>query len=357
MVTAALAESASLAQSDNVAGKGIWRSRLIEANVQGSSGFYPAEVLERDGPAAFPAGTHVYYDHPTSDEENDRPERSVRDLAGYLVDDAKFETGPDGSGLFARIQFVEDAKNLVQSLAPIVGLSIRASGDIQNTPDGRVVRSIREGVSVDLVTRAGAGGRLINMTESSKPDSATEEKVTTGSTKESIPSTIGTGSLVNEVASLKEAVSDKMQEFGIEIARLAQQLRESSREIEKLMRENRNLAETVTFLRNRQEEADAKLGESKTFGDTLAEILETGLPLPSMIRIAQTHLPTQDLHESITREREYYKKLVRESERGALSKPETSGLGLTESATKSTSTTVSDQDISKMESLLSGKLY
>ncbi|MBD3004539.1 hypothetical protein [Streptomyces sp. 5-10] len=357
MVTAVLAESAPLAQPSDIEGKGIWRARLIEADVEGSSGFYPAEVLKRDGPAAFPAGTHVYYDHPSSNEENDRPERSVRDLAGYLVDDAGFEEGPDGNGLFARIQFVEGAKSLAQSLAPIIGLSIRASGDIENTPSGKVVRSIREGVSVDLVTRAGAGGRLVNMTESTKPVSPpAEETKSKAATEVNIPSTIGAGSLVNEVSSLKESISDRFQEFSVEIARLGQQLRESQRETEKLLRENRTLSETVTFLRERQEASDAKLGEAKSIGDTLAEILESGVPEPSMIRIAQTYRFGQDdLHESIKREREYLKKVWRESERSGLSKSETGNLGLTESALRSDTTTVSDEDFGEIESVLSGK--
>jgi len=33
---------------------------------KGSSAFYPAEVLKRDGPQVFKAGTHVYLNHPTA---------------------------------------------------------------------------------------------------------------------------------------------------------------------------------------------------------------------------------------------------------------------------------------------------
>src|SRR5690554_7670050 len=56
--------------------KGIWRIKLIEGDVHGSSGYYPASVLERDGATAFPAGTHIYLDHPTWEEDWQRPERS-----------------------------------------------------------------------------------------------------------------------------------------------------------------------------------------------------------------------------------------------------------------------------------------
>lgn len=354
-----LREAATLAP-DFQSGKGIWRSCLIEADVQGSSGYYPGAVLKRDGSTAFPAGTHVYFDHPTGSEEVERPERSVRDIAGYLLDDATFEEGPDGRGLFARIQFTEKAKGVVGELAKIIGLSIRAAGQIEETPSGRIVRQISEGLSVDLVTRAGAGGRLVTMTESATPESPPVEQTVSAPAATTptlnIPSTIGTGTLLSEVASMKETFSDRVSELQVEVARMAQQLQESRREAEKQNRENAKLAEAITFLRDRAETADKALKESKTTGDVLTELLEAKLPLPSMIRIAQSYRPDQDLHESITHEREYYKKLVRESERGSLEGRESSNLGLTESAS-SFSSSSSDGDLSEIADLLKGGAY
>src|ERR1041384_4001866 len=124
MATAELVESAVLTEASPLmsAGqgegtKGIWRTRIIEADVQGSSGYYPADVLKRDGPTAFPAGTHVYLDHPTADEDEGRPERSFKDLAGYLVDGARYEESEtDGRGLFARIQFIDELKDRIKYL-------------------------------------------------------------------------------------------------------------------------------------------------------------------------------------------------------------------------------------------------
>lgn len=369
MSTAVLAESACLSPWDldvpeevEFGSKGIWRSRLIEADVQGSSGYYPAEVLRRDGAAAFPTGTHVYLDHPSLTEEMDRPERSVRDLAGFLIDDARYEEGPDGRGLFARIQFIPAVKDQIQSLAPHVGLSIRAAGEIEETSTGRVVRSIREGLSVDVVTRAGAGGRLINMTESAQTDSSTAGQgagAGAGSGDSAIPSTIGTGTLVSEVSSLKEAINDRFDQLSVDLARNTQQLRESQLEVEKLTRANKVLSEAITYLKERQEGMDLKMKEAKSVGDVLAELIEAQLPMPSMIRIAQTYRPDQDLHESIKQEREYLKKVLRESERGALTRPETSNLGLTESAasTFTSSSDVSKEDLKDVEAVLSGSLY
>ena len=145
--------------------KGRWRIKLIEADVQGSSGYYPAEVLKRDGAKAFPAGTQVFADHPTESEQWERPERSVRDLVGVTLGDAQYEEGDDGRGLFATMQVFPNFKDLVEAWGDHVGMSIRALG--LRDENGHVTELIR-GESVDIVTRAGAGGRLVAMTESAR---------------------------------------------------------------------------------------------------------------------------------------------------------------------------------------------
>jgi regulator of replication initiation timing len=350
----------SILSPDLSSGKGIWRARLIEADVQGSSGFYPAEVLHRDGPRAFRAGTHVYFDHPTGSEEMERPERSVRDIAGWLLDDAEFEEGPDGRGLFARIQFTENAKALVGQLAPVVGLSIRAAGQIEETAEGRMVRAITEGLSVDVVTRAGAGGRLVNMTESATSEASPPADQTATSARaemSNIPSTTGTGALLNEVASMKNTFGDRLDQLSVDVARMAQQLQEAQRESKKQVQENQKLAEAITFLRDRAETAEQRMKESKKNGEVLAELLKSQLPLASIIRVAESLRPESDIHEAITAERDYYKKLMRESERNGLEHRETSNLGLTESTTSFSSSSSSDTDLSELRSLLGGGTY
>src|SRR5699024_9040925 len=78
-----------------------FKGRIIEGDRWGSSGYYSREVLERDGPTTWPAGTQVYLDHPTATEDYDRPERSVRDLAGRINTTPVYE----GDGLYAEIEF------------------------------------------------------------------------------------------------------------------------------------------------------------------------------------------------------------------------------------------------------------
>lgn len=151
-------------------GTGRFRLRLIEAG-QGSSGIYPAEVLERDGPAVFRAGTHMYIDHPGASETQDRPERSIRDLAGRLTTDATFRDG----ALYAEAEVFAHWRPLVEELADTIGVSIRGYGEA----DGGTITRLRAAESVDFVTRAGAGGRVLELIEAARQQTPTPETVST----------------------------------------------------------------------------------------------------------------------------------------------------------------------------------
>jgi len=239
--------------------KGIWWVRLIEADVMGSSGYYSAEVLRRDGPAAFPEGTHVYFDHATESESFERPERSVKDLAGMMIEAAKYEDGPDGRGLFARVQFFPDHKERVEAMHSVVGMSIRAAGTIEESERGRIVTSIVKGISVDIVTHAGAGGRLIKMTESQSP--------------------------VPQVAQLSEADKATMSGLASGIASLNTTM--------------------TTFLDKLAESQKPKDEDKLTVGQLTAKLAESGLPVPSQARIAASYVDGQDIDAVIEAEKAY----------------------------------------------------
>ena len=75
---------------------------------KGSSAFYPAEVLKRDGPKVFKAGTPMRIDHPTRAEESARPEGSVKDWGAVLESDAAWnEVRPAGAGALRTSQTVQ----------------------------------------------------------------------------------------------------------------------------------------------------------------------------------------------------------------------------------------------------------
>ena len=149
--------------------KADYEIRLISPG-KGSSAFYPKEVLKRDGPNVFKAGTHVYLNHPTAAEEAARPEGDVKNLAGVLSTAAVWhESHPKGPGLYARMKVFADHGQMVEEKAPHVGMSIRASGIAESGQkrDGLpILKELTSAESVDIVTKPGARGAIL--TESAR---------------------------------------------------------------------------------------------------------------------------------------------------------------------------------------------
>lgn len=160
-----IAEAATLAPSP--VGARRFRARLIAGDVQGSSGYYPASTLRESAPV-FRAGLPVYLDHPGLSEEADRPERSVRDLAGKLLTEARYQ----GDGLYADIEVYPHWAPVIEAMRDDIGMSIRASGMAEHgKPDGQrgpLVTAITAAESVDFVTAAGAGGKIVALLESAR---------------------------------------------------------------------------------------------------------------------------------------------------------------------------------------------
>lgn len=148
---------------------GVYRVRIIESNVHGSSGFYDGGMLETYGPAAFPARTLSHVDHPTLSEQEDRPERSVLTLGGYTLSDPIVEA----DGLYVDMKFAGKALEVVENFGEVIGLSIRAQGDVEEVErDGATIREVKAIYpsplnTIDLVTVPGAGGKVIAALEES----------------------------------------------------------------------------------------------------------------------------------------------------------------------------------------------
>lgn len=163
-----------------VASDGTMEMRLISPG-WGSSGHYSDEVLRRDGPMAWPAGTHMYLDHPTESESRERPERSVRDLAAVLVSTPTYqENGKAGPGLYARASVLPPFRETIEALAPYIGVSIRARGSFESGKvegrEGRIIKKITAGESVDFVTKPGAGGKVLALMESLRPHADEQDR-------------------------------------------------------------------------------------------------------------------------------------------------------------------------------------
>jgi hypothetical protein len=136
-------------------------------------------------------GSQCYLNHPSESEEQDRPERSVRDLCGWWTNpqigttkDPK--TGEPLTALFATLKFDmsrsgQYAKALVQtalnhsqtypgSKDSYAGISINGGGVSEpGTMDGmqvNMVKEIQELFSADIVTKPARGGKFLQLVES-----------------------------------------------------------------------------------------------------------------------------------------------------------------------------------------------
>lgn len=143
--------------------------------------FYPGDTLKDAVEAGIFEGAHTFADHPTAVEDRIRPERSVRDLIGWwsdvhieeadgrvcIVGTFNLETGNE----FA-LNKMREAKRYMEhnpEKPGYVGFSIAAAGvSHPQEIDGKtynVVDRITEAVSTDMVTRAGAGGKMLTLKE------------------------------------------------------------------------------------------------------------------------------------------------------------------------------------------------
>jgi hypothetical protein len=171
-----------------VEAKSDYEIKLI-APGKGSSAFYPAEVLKRDGPNVFKAGTRVYLNHATMAEEAARPEGDVRNLAGVTSTDAVYyESHAKGPGLYARMKVFGDHAAMVEEKAAHVGMSIRAAGIAESGSVKRegvpVLKSFTRAESVDIVTQAGAGGLILTESQRNEPQPSAAAVLPTNSAQE-----------------------------------------------------------------------------------------------------------------------------------------------------------------------------
>ncbi|MBN1629630.1 MAG: hypothetical protein JW990_07700 [Thermoleophilia bacterium] len=228
----------------------------------GSSGYYPPEVLERDGPRVFAKGLKMFCDHQTMSEEAERPEGSIRNLMGELISDARWEAkAPAGPGLYADAQVFDAWKPLVEELAPHIGVSIRASGRAKSGEvEGKRVPIIEELVSaksVDFVTMPGAGGQIMTLFEAAR---SRAQNVTVG------------GEVDVDEKQLQEAVAAR------EAAET--KLNEATDKVTALEAEKTTLSEKVARL----EEGEI-LREAKAY---VAETLSSELPEMTKQRLVET---------------------------------------------------------------------
>jgi hypothetical protein len=168
-----LSESTSLVEATTSAnaGTGLLEVEFITPG-WGSSGYYSPQVVEAAAPL-FTVGTHMYFDHPTAAEDTERPQRSVRDLAAVITEAGHVD--PASGGVRGTVQPLAPYRDLLtdEAFAMNVGLSIRGSAtDITiGEAEGRrgpIIEGLSDIASVDFVTRAGRGGKVLQVLESAR---------------------------------------------------------------------------------------------------------------------------------------------------------------------------------------------
>jgi hypothetical protein len=169
-----------LEEQDGLVGS-RYKVRLIEGDRLGSTGYYPASTVMRDGPKIFKKGTPMYLNHLTAAERAVRPNGNIEQYAGELAEDAYYEN----DGLYADIEVFEHHRPMIKSLKDKIGISIRARGmTVLETINGQSVPVFKElnlARSADFVVKAGAGGKIIETLEESTENSETDSEAQEGS--------------------------------------------------------------------------------------------------------------------------------------------------------------------------------
>lgn len=217
-----------------------WKAKLIAGDTQGTTAFYPADVLKAQGPGIFTKGTPIFLDHQTPEERALKPYGSVQNFAGELAEDAYY----DGDGLYAEIEVFENHAPLIKALSSKIGMSIRALVKTEREErGGRMVPVAKEFIrarSVDFVVKAGAGGKLVQVLESAQNDesldSEQEKEITVmdEATKELLESLVaGTTATNTAIKELTEAlkpvakVEDEAEESAVDPLAVAKALADS----------------------------------------------------------------------------------------------------------------------------------
>nr|DAK18182.1 MAG TPA: Prohead core protein protease [Caudoviricetes sp.] len=165
-----------LTEATNTSGK--YPVKVIQPG-WGSSGYYSNDVLAAS--ASLFEGAQMFWNHPKSSDNYERPERDLRDLAGVLTNVRYEESNASGAGIYGDAIVFDAFRETLDEIAPYIGVSIRAGGKVHEGEaedrGGLIVDEINLVQSVDFVTRAGAGGKVLaQFAEAARPIEILEEK-------------------------------------------------------------------------------------------------------------------------------------------------------------------------------------
>ncbi len=151
-------------------GRHVLDVTLIRSGKSKMGNIYPSDVL-RESTQLF-EGVAAFADHNNDDR---RPERSVRDIVGYYKNVRHHAEGEQGRlagelHLLPGTDWLWTLMQETQRHPSICGLSIDAYAACQESDDGRQVAEFRRVNSVDIVTRPSAGGTIDHIIASHRPE-------------------------------------------------------------------------------------------------------------------------------------------------------------------------------------------
>ena len=236
--------------------------KIIDAG-WGSSGYYSREVLQQAAnDRVYAAGLQMYWNHPSKTDEKERPERDLRDLAGVLTEDARWdEQGPKGPGLYSRAKIFSAYRDAVAEMGPYIGLSHYVWGESkQGEAEGKkgdIITRIAAARSVDFVTVPGRGGAIAEAFRAARPPVPTDEQKAAGE------SSMGEPTLKLTLESLRKDHPEIIESLRKEIENSAA-MKEAQAQQEKKLKETETALEEAKAENARLKEAQL-LVEAKTF--------------------------------------------------------------------------------------------
>jgi hypothetical protein len=267
-----------------------WRIKIIEGDRQGSSAFYPKEVLESGAPL-FRQGLRIYKNHPSVNEKLDRPERNVEDIMGYLSENAEY----DGKDLYAKATFFPEYQEFVKSRAEagVIGMSIRAEGEMAEGSAGKKLARFTAVHSVDVVTTAGAGGGFDRLLEADRKISASESGAEPQKKEEP--------AMEEALAKALDALVETSKQNAEAVAKLVERA-------EKEDQEKADLAEAA----RKEAEEKSKAPEVNPL-DVAKQLAESGLTGPAQARVLDAVKAGREMAEAISAEKDYAKSILEEA--------------------------------------------
>jgi predicted transcriptional regulator len=268
-----------------------WKIKIIEGDRQGSSAYYPKEVLE-SGKGLFKKGLRIYKNHPSSEEKWSRPERSVDDIIGFLSEDAEY----DGKDLYANATFFPEHQEFVKSRAEadVIGMSIRAEAQLTEGKNGMEVAKFMAVHSVDVVTTPGAGGGFEKLLESERPKVSASESVAESEKKEEIR-------MDKELATALDALVESNKTATAALTPLVEAV---GKLVERADKEDKAKADAL---------AEAEKPKAVDPLDVAKQLAESGLAPAAQARVLDAVKGGKELAESITSEKDYAKSILEEA--------------------------------------------